>query len=121
MIGLRERGIYAFPDGDEFVIHTAFRGGYLLYRREASDFFGAYAYESNSAGQLRSSERASHWRIEDLTDTTLRLEFVPGVVPPASVPKAPPAWVVSVLSHSSQRHIDTEKNQTLKNNIIRLG
>jgi len=69
MIRLRERGIYALPDGDEFVIHAVFRGGYLLYRREAWEFFGAYAYESNSAGQIRSSERASHWRIEDLTDT----------------------------------------------------
>jgi hypothetical protein len=30
--------------------------------------------------------------------------------PPASVPKAPPAEGVSVLSHSPQRHRETEKN-----------
>src|SRR5229473_158411 len=45
MIRLRARGIYALPDGDEFVIQAVFRGGYLLYRREPWEFFGAYAYE----------------------------------------------------------------------------
>ena len=71
MLSLRERGIYALPDGKEFVIHAVFRGGYLFYAPEAWEFFGAYAYESNPAGQIRSSERATHWRIEDLTDTKL--------------------------------------------------
>ena len=46
MIRLRARGIYALPDGDEFVIQAVFRGGYLLYRREPWEFFGAYAYEN---------------------------------------------------------------------------
>jgi hypothetical protein len=70
MLNLRERGIYALPDGKEFVIHAVFRGGYLLYTLEAWEFFGAYAYESNPGGQIRSSERATHWSIEDLTDTS---------------------------------------------------
>jgi hypothetical protein len=67
---LRERGIYALPDGKEFVVHAVFRGGYLLYAPEAWEFFGRpYSYETNEAGQIRSSERATHWRIEDLIDT----------------------------------------------------
>lgn len=70
MLSLRERGIYALPDGKEFVVHAVFRGGYLFYTREAWEFFGAYAYESNHAGQVRSSEHATHWHIEDLTDTS---------------------------------------------------
>jgi hypothetical protein len=32
--------------------------------------------------------------------------------PPASVPKAPPAWAVSVLSHSPQMHRERERKKT---------
>ena len=66
---LRERGIYALPDGREFVVHAVFRGGYVLYTPEAWEFFGLYSFESNAAGQIRVSGRATHWCIEDLTDT----------------------------------------------------
>ena len=66
---LREQGIYTLPDGQEFVVHTVFRGGYVLYTPGAWEFFGPYAYESNSAGQIRLSGRPTHWSIEDLTDT----------------------------------------------------
>jgi hypothetical protein len=67
---LRERGIYTLPDGREFVVHSVFRGGYRLYSQGAWEFFGPYEYESTSAGQIRLSGRATHWCIDDLTDTS---------------------------------------------------
>ena len=42
--------------------------------------------------------------------------------PPASVPKAPPAWVVSVLSHSQQRPERPERKPVIEeqHNPLRL-
>lgn len=67
---LRERGIYALPDGREFVIHAVFRGGYVLYTTWAWEFFGMHSYESDHAGLIRLNGRATHWHLEDLTDTS---------------------------------------------------
>jgi hypothetical protein len=69
-INLRERGIYALPDGREFVVHAVFRGGYVLYTTAAWEFFGMHAYESDDRGQLRLNGRRICWHIEDLTDTS---------------------------------------------------
>ncbi|MDQ3817362.1 MAG: hypothetical protein M3362_06695 [Acidobacteriota bacterium] len=69
-INLRECGIYALPDGREFVIHAVFRGGYVLYTQGAWEFFGLHSYETDAAGLLRFHGRATYWRLEDLTDTT---------------------------------------------------
>ncbi len=72
---LRERGVYALPDGREFVAHAVFRGGYVLYTPEAWEFFGhPYAFESNEAGQIRLAGQPTDWRLEDLTDTTRTAE-----------------------------------------------
>ena len=68
-INLRECGIYALPDGREFVVHAVFRGGYVLYTPGAWEFFGPHSFESDDAGLLRFHGRASYWRIDDLTDT----------------------------------------------------
>jgi len=67
---LRECGIYTLPDGREFVVHTVFRGGYLLYAEGAWESFGPYVFESTSGGQIRSGGRATHWSVEDLIDTS---------------------------------------------------
>lgn len=73
---LRERGIYALPDGREFVVHAVFRGGYVLYTPEAWKFFGhPYAFESNAAGQILLAGRPTNSRLEDLTDTTRTAGF----------------------------------------------
>lgn len=69
-INLRECGIYALPDGREFVVHAVFRGGYVLYTPGAWEFFGLHSYESDDAGLLRLRGRATYWRLEDLIDTT---------------------------------------------------
>lgn len=69
-ISLRECGIYALPDGREFVVHAVFRGGYVLYTPGAWEFFGLHSYESDDAGLLRFHGRATYWRLDDLTDTT---------------------------------------------------
>ena len=66
---LRECGIYALPDGSEFVVHAVFRGGYILYTTGAWEFFGLHIYETNEAGQIRTKGRLTSWSIEDLTDT----------------------------------------------------
>jgi hypothetical protein len=69
MIELREQGIYALPDGREFVAHAVFRGGYVLFTPGDWEFFGIHLYETNAAGQVRSKGQATLWRINDLTDT----------------------------------------------------
>jgi hypothetical protein len=66
---LRECGIYALPDGREFVVHAVFRGGYTLYTQGAWEFFGLHIYETNEAGQIRTKGRLTSWGIEDLMDT----------------------------------------------------
>lgn len=67
---LREQGIYALPDGREFVAHAVFRGGYVLYTPGDWEFSGMHFYETNAAGQIRSKGQPTSWRIEDLTDTS---------------------------------------------------
>lgn len=69
-ISLREGGIYALPDGREFVAHAVFRGGYVLYTTGAWEFFGLHAYESDDTGLLCLNGRPTYWRVGDLTDTT---------------------------------------------------
>jgi hypothetical protein len=66
---LRECGIYALPDGREFVVHAVFRGGYTLYTPGAWEFFGLHIYETNDAGQIRTKGQLTSWSVEDLTDT----------------------------------------------------
>lgn len=66
---LRECGIYALPDGSEFVVHAVFRGGYALYTPRAWELFGIHVYETNDAGQICTKGQRTSWRIEDLTDT----------------------------------------------------
>jgi len=66
---LREQGIYALPDGREFVAHAVFRGGYVLYTPGDWEFYGIHLYETNAAGQVRSKGQPTLWRIQDLSDT----------------------------------------------------
>jgi hypothetical protein len=66
---LREQGIYALPDGREFVAHAVFRGGYVLFTTGDWEFSGLHLYETNAAGQIRSKGRPTSWRVEDLADT----------------------------------------------------
>ena len=69
MQNLRERGIYAMPDGREFVVHAVFRGGYVFYTPEDWDRFGPHAHESTADGHLRWNGQPDQWRTEDLIDT----------------------------------------------------
>jgi hypothetical protein len=66
---LRERGIYTLPDGREFVVHTAFRGGHILYTPSGWEFFGPSTYNTGADGIICSNSRTTHWNIRDLTDT----------------------------------------------------
>ena len=67
---LRERGIYALPDGREFVVHEVFRGGHVFYTIEDWDVFGTYSYESDSLGHLRWNGTGDQWSTQDLIDTS---------------------------------------------------
>jgi hypothetical protein len=67
---LRERGIYALPDGREFVVHAVFRGGYVFYTIEDWDVFGTYSYEADSLGHLRWNGTGDQWSTQDLIDTS---------------------------------------------------
>ena len=66
---LREQGVYALPDGREFVAHAVFRGGYVLFTPGDWEFFGSHLYETNAAGLVRAKGQPTLWRIQDLTDT----------------------------------------------------
>ena len=67
---LRERGIYTvLSDGEEFVAHAVFRGGYVLYRPTDWEFFGPYTYESDWAGNIRRDGQIARWHRDDLAFT----------------------------------------------------
>jgi hypothetical protein len=67
---LRERGIYALPEGGEFVVHGGFQAGYVLYTPAAWEFFGIHAYESDEAGKIHFHGRSTCWHVDDLIDTS---------------------------------------------------
>ena len=60
---LREQGVYALPDGREFVAHAVFRGGYVLFTPGDWEFSGIHFYETNHAGQIRSKGQPTSWRV----------------------------------------------------------
>jgi hypothetical protein len=68
-IELRERGIYTFPDGEEFVASVARGGGYALYDLQVWKRYGMPDYEIDAKGRMTHVGQSTHWRIEDLTDT----------------------------------------------------
>lgn len=68
MSELRERGIYALPDGDEVIACAAQRGYYFLHRLLTSTLC-VPAYVVNLGGEILSVERRTPWSVTDLTDT----------------------------------------------------
>ncbi|HEX8843490.1 MAG TPA: hypothetical protein VF791_02545 [Pyrinomonadaceae bacterium] len=92
MQALRECGIYALPDGREFVAHAVFRGGYVLYSPGAWESFGLHEYETTAAGQIRSKGCSTSWRVRDLIDTnrTARFRSRSGVAKRRSSGRWPP-------------------------------
>ena len=68
MTELRERGVYALPNGRSFVAVTNARGGKYLYAYPLHDW-AFPAYEVVASGMIYSAGRLTEWGIGDLIDT----------------------------------------------------
>ncbi|MDT5272975.1 MAG: hypothetical protein QOH49_5161 [Acidobacteriota bacterium] len=66
---LRELGIYALPDGREFVVSTIYHDGCSLYTPHAWEMFGTAEYWVDREGHLLHSGVPSVWKMQDLNDT----------------------------------------------------
>jgi hypothetical protein len=76
-VELRERGIYALPDGREFVISTSGDGaGYLLYNLEAWRRHALPDYRTQMNGRILSRGVVTRGRMEDLKDTGRTIDHV---------------------------------------------
>jgi hypothetical protein len=67
---LRELGIYALPDGSEFIVSTIYHDSCSLYTPHAWETFGTAEYWIDRDGRLLHRGAASVWELEDLKDTS---------------------------------------------------
>ncbi len=72
---LRNLGIYALPDGREFVVDALERGGYSLCSPETWDFNRLVHFRVGPDGQLLKRGEPTNWRVEHLIDTGRRAEY----------------------------------------------
>ena len=66
---LRELGIYALPDGSEFIVSTLYHDSCSLYTPHAFETFGMAEYWVDSDGRLLHRGAQSAWELKDLKDT----------------------------------------------------
>ena len=66
---LRELGVYALPDGREFVVSTIYHDGCSLYAPRAWETFGLAEYWVDREGRLLHRGVPSVWKVQDLNDT----------------------------------------------------
>lgn len=66
---LRELGIYALPDGSEFIVSTIYHDGCNIYTPHSWETFGTAEYWVDSDGRLLKLGAPSIWTLEDLKDT----------------------------------------------------
>lgn len=66
---LRELGVYALPDGREFVVSTIYHDGCSLYTPHAWETFGTAEYWVDREGRLLHRGVPSIWKMQDLSDT----------------------------------------------------
>lgn len=66
---LRELGIYALPDGGEFIVSTIYHDSCSLYTLHAWDTSGMAEYRVGADGRLLHRNAHSVWGVEDLMDT----------------------------------------------------
>ncbi|MDT5296107.1 MAG: hypothetical protein QOJ76_2987 [Acidobacteriota bacterium] len=67
--GLKELGVYALPDGREFVVSTIYHDGCSLYTPHAWETYGTAEYWVDKDGQLLHRGVPSVWKTQDLRDT----------------------------------------------------
>ena len=65
---LKNHGVYALPDGNEFVVRPARYGGYFLHDLRLG-VSSAPLYLIDGSGQFLSWGRPTQWSLEDLRDT----------------------------------------------------
>lgn len=66
---MRERGVYALPDGRELVAQSGGRFGFFkLYDPLAWKFDGPPTYEAAADGAITSLGMPTPWRVEDLRE-----------------------------------------------------
>jgi hypothetical protein len=66
---LRELGIYALPDGSEFVVSTIYNDGCSIYTPHAWQAFGTAEYWIDKDGRLLHHGEPTIWEVKDLKDT----------------------------------------------------
>jgi hypothetical protein len=67
--GLRELGIYALPDGKEYVVSTLYSDGCSLYPVRAWWNYGNADYWADKDGRLLRRGVPTRWGVRDLEDT----------------------------------------------------
>lgn len=75
-IELRERGIYALPDGKEYVVCAVKGGGFNLYDPEGWNFLSLAVYRAHEDGRLYRNLSPSSWGLDDLLDTGRTADFL---------------------------------------------
>ena len=70
VIEMRERSVYALPDGREVIAAKGGRFGFFqLYDPLAWKYMGPPIYEADTEGRITSLGRATQWRVDDLKET----------------------------------------------------
>ena len=68
-VRLRELGLYALPDGREYVVSTLYDDGCCLYPKRMWETFGEAEFWVDAGGRLLSRGEPTRWVARDLTDT----------------------------------------------------
>lgn len=66
---MRERGVYALPDGRRLIARRGGRYGFFkLYDPLAWKYAGPPMYETDARGEMTSFGRPTPWRVADLKE-----------------------------------------------------
>ena len=68
-MSLRERGVYALPNGRELVVLCKDENGRVSFRLGGWEHFELTEYEVNEAGRLIFQGKLTAWDVADLKDT----------------------------------------------------
>jgi hypothetical protein len=67
--GLRERGVYRLPDGQEVVVSACGGQEYCAFASPTYDSFGLAEYLITAEGRILKGTEPTGWGAEDLSDT----------------------------------------------------
>ncbi len=72
---LKNLGVYALPDGREFVVEMFQGGKWRLFSRHVWTLAGHAGYQVNDDGYLVCHGKTLKWRVENLIDTGVREKY----------------------------------------------